>query len=260
MTVLNREEIMKEYITGQLKTQVYETRAEMGAAAAADIAAEMKRLLAVKDEINMIFAAAPSQNDVLASLRTDKSIPWEKVNAFHMDEYIGLTEEAPQSFARFLKDAIFDCLPFKSVNLIRGGEDPESECTRYTKLLNEYPTDIVVMGIGENGHIAFNDPPVADFNDPEIIKPVKLDEVCRMQQVHDGCFPDIDSVPKYALSLTVPALMKAGTRFCIVPCTTKAEAVRKTLNGPIGEVCPATALRVTDNSTMYCDRDSASLL
>lgn len=251
---------MKEFFTGTLKTRVYENRAEMGAAAAKDISAEIMRLLAKKDEVNMIFAAAPSQNDVLACLRDDKNIPWEKVNAFHMDEYIGLTEQAPQSFARFLKDALFDCLPFKSVNLIRGGEDPEKECARYTELLNCYPTDIVVMGIGENGHIAFNDPPVADFIDPKVIKPVKLDEICRMQQVHDKCFPDIDSVPKYALSLTVPTLMKAGARFCIVPCSTKAEAVKKTLTGPVGEECPATALRVTPASFMYCDRESAALL
>ncbi len=251
---------MKEYITGTLTTRVYETRAEMGAAAAKDIAAEIKRLLAAKDEINMIFAAAPSQNDVLACLREDKIIPWEKVNAFHMDEYIGLTEDAPQSFARFLKDAIFDRLPFKSVNLIRGGEDPEKECARYAALLRKFPADIVVMGIGENGHVAFNDPPVADFNDPKVIKPVKLDEVCRMQQVHDKCFPDIGSVPEYALSLTVPTLMKAGARFCIVPCLTKAEAVKKTLTGPVGEACPATAMRMTERSAMYCDRDSASLL
>ena len=251
---------MKEYRTGTLVTRVYENRAQMGAAAAKDISAEIKRLLETKSEINMIFAAAPSQNDVLAALRADSSIPWEKVSAFHMDEYIGLDEDAPQSFARFLKDALFDLLPFKSINLIRGGETPEAECARYAELLKKYPTDIVVMGIGENGHIAFNDPPVADFHDAEIIKPVKLDDVCRMQQVHDGCFPDFDSVPKYALSLTVPTLMKAAARFCVVPCSAKAEAVKNTLTGSVGEWCPATALRVTPNSIMYCDRDSASLL
>ena len=172
-----------------LDVKIFETRAEMGAVAAQEIKAAVLSMLETKETINMIFAAAPSQNEVLASLAQDKSIPWNRVNAFHMDEYIGLSPEAPQGFGNFLKAHIFGLADFKSVHYINpAATDADAECERYTALLKEYPTDIVVMGIGENGHIAFNDPPVADFNDPKTVKPVQLDEVCRNQQVHDGCF------------------------------------------------------------------------
>ena len=242
----------------ELEVKIFDTRAEMGAAAAADISACIKRVAAQKGRVNMIFAAAPSQNDMLASLCADKSIDWTKVNAFHMDEYVGISPEAPQGFARFLKDAIFDKLPFASVNCLDCTAEPEAECERYSKLLRDNPVDIVCMGIGENGHIAFNDPHVADFNDKALVKKVDLDNVCRMQQVHDGCFKDISEVPEYALTLTVPALAAAPYHFCVVPAKTKAAAVRNTICGEIGEHCPATVLRTIKDSVMYCDADSAS--
>ena len=209
----------------------------------------------------MIFAAAPSQNEVLASLALDKEIPWERVNAFHMDEYIGLPADAPQGFGNFLKAHIFGLAPFKSVNYMDiSAEDAEAECARYSALLAQYPTDIVVMGIGENGHIAFNDPPVADFADPKAVKPVLLDEICRNQQVNDGCFATIDDVPKYAITLTVPTLFAGKNLFCIVPAKTKANAVKATICGEIGEACPATILRRHENAILYLDGDSSSLL
>ena len=209
----------------------------------------------------MIFAAAPSQNDVLASLVADKSIEWNRVNAYHMDEYIGLDKDAPQGFGNFLKEHIFGLVPFKNVNYIDiSAVDPEREADRYAMLLAENPTDIVVMGIGENGHIAFNDPPVADFNDKRLVKPVKLDEICRNQQVNDGCFKHIDDVPTHAMTLTVPALMSAPYQFCIVPAPTKAKAVYETLNGNIDEHCPASILRTKENAVLYLDADSAKLL
>ena len=252
---------MKSLKKDLLTVNIYDSRDEMGKAAGADIKACILKLLETKETINMIFAAAPSQNEVLASLAEDKEIPWNRVNAFHMDEYIGLPADAPQGFGNFLKNAIFGRAPFKSVNYINiSATDANAECERYSKLLEENPTDIVVMGIGENGHIAFNDPPVADFKDTKKVKPVKLDEICRQQQVNDGCFKTIDDVPTHALTLTVPTLTRAPYLFCIVPAATKAWAVRETINGTIDEHCPASVLRTHDNAILYIETESAKLL
>ena len=245
----------------KLTVKIYDTRDEMGIGAAADIAACIKDLLSKKEEINMIFAAAPSQNDMLHHLCAADGIEWERINAFHMDEYVGLDANAPQCFSNFLKEKIFDIKPFKSVNLINpAAKDSAEECRRYTELLKSHPVDIVCMGIGENGHIAFNDPHVAEFDDAETVKPVTLDEVCRNQQVNDGCFEKLDDVPKTALTLTIPALVSATYNFCVVPASTKAEAVKNTVEGPITEMCPASILRQKDNAIMYCDADSSALL
>ena len=252
---------MKIFTKDFLKINVYETRKEMGEAAAKDIKSCILSLLQEKETINMIFAAAPSQNEVLSALATDTDIPWHRVNAFHMDEYIGLPADAPQGFGNFLKANIFGIVDFKSVNYIDiSAADAEIECARYTELLKRYPTDIVVMGIGENGHIAFNDPPVADFNDPKAVKPVALDDICRNQQVNDGCFAKLDDVPKTAITLTVPTLFAGEYLFCIVPAKTKANAVRATLCNDINEKCPATILRRHKNAVLYLDGDSSSLL
>lgn len=252
---------MKTLKKDLLTVNIYDSRDEMGKAAGADIKACILKLLEKKETINMIFAAAPSQNEVLASLAEDKEIPWNRVNAFHMDEYIGLSADAPQGFGNFLKNAIFGRAPFKSVNYINiSATDADAECKRYSKLLEENPTDIVVMGIGENGHIAFNDPPVADFKDTKKVKPVELDEICRQQQVNDGCFATINDVPKMAITLTCPTLFSGDYLFCIVPAPTKANAVKATVCGEIGEDCPATILRRHNNAILYLDPDSSSLL
>ena len=252
---------MKNYKVDKLSVEIYENRTLMGEAAARDIKAKITELLTQKQEINMIFAAAPSQNDVLKSLMEDKEIEWNRVNAYHMDEYIGLDKNAPQGFGNFLKTHIFGLVPFKSVNYIDiTTTNPEAEAERYGKLLQENPTDIVIMGIGENGHIAFNDPPVADFNDKKTVKPVKLDEICRQQQVNDGCFESIDKVPTHAMTLTVPTLVRAPYLFCIVPAPTKAKAVYETLNGSIDEHCPASILRMHGNAKLYLDDQSSKLL
>lgn len=247
----------------QFCVKIYDTRAEMGCCAADDIAEAIRGVLARKDVCNMIFAAAPSQNEMLAALIAQPDIDWSRVNAFHMDEYIGLAPDAPQGFANFLRAALFDRVPFRSVNCLDGmaaTRDAEGECARYTALLRACPVDITCMGIGENGHIAFNDPPVADFDDPVLVKRVALDEVCRNQQVHDGCFAALDEVPTHALTLTVPALMHAAQVFCVVPAATKAEAVRRTLLGEISTACPASIMRRHPAATLYLDPDSASLL
>ena len=252
---------MKTFIKDCLTVNVYDSRQEMGVAAAEDLKKCIVSLLAERQQINMIFAAAPSQNEVLSMLAEDKEIPWNRINAFHMDEYIGLSEDAPQGFGNFLKAHLFDLVPFKSVNYIHASAaDPEVECERYSQLLRTYPADIVLMGIGENGHIAFNDPPVADFQDTKLVKVVLLDQVCRNQQVNDGCFDTIDQVPTHALTLTVPALVAAPHLFCVVPAETKANAVRETICGAVDEHCPASILRTKHDAVLYLDQDSASLL
>ena len=252
---------MKEFKKDKLLVKLSDTRDEMGKVSAKDIHDCILEMLKDKDELNIVFAAAPSQNDMLYHICEYTDIPWEKINAFHMDEYIGLNPDAPQCFSNFLKKYIFDLKPFKSVNLINpGANSPEEECERYSALLKANPIDIVCMGIGENGHSAFNDPHVADFNDTETVKVVDLDEVCRVQQVNDGCFEKLEQVPKNALTLTIPTLVSAKYNFCVVPAKTKAVAVDRTINGEISEECPATILRNKDNAILYCDSDSSSLL
>lgn len=247
-------------MAGKLPVRIYDTRRSMGEAAAADVAACIRELLAVKQEIYMIFAAAPSQNEFLAALAVAPGIEWGRIHALHMDEYVGLPADAPQGFGNFLRAAIFDKVPFASVDYIGTESDPEETCRRYAALLQGIQVDIVCMGIGENGHIAFNDPPVADFNDPLTVKKVALDETCRLQQVHDGCFARIEEVPRYAVTLTVPTMFRARYIFCIVPAPTKANAVRATVCGPVSEQCPASILRTHEHAILYTDSDSAALL
>lgn len=251
---------MKEFFVDKLRVASFQTRAEMGAFAAKECADAIKQALREKDEINMIFAAAPSQNEFLAALVADEEIDFTRINAFHMDEYVGLAPTAPQGFGNFLKAAIFSKAPFKSVNYISPEGDPESTCAAYAELLAKNPVDIVCMGIGENGHIAFNDPHVAFFNDEKAVKVVELDLKCRNQQVNDGCFKSLDEVPTHAITLTIPSLFKGKKLFCVVPARTKAEAVKTTVMGEITEKCPASILRRHDCATLYIDADSASLL
>ena len=251
----------KVIVKDKLVVKKYETRDEMGAAACVEAAECLRKMLAEKEEINAIFAAAPSQNEFLAELSKAPGIDWNRVNAFHMDEYVGLRADAPQGFGNFLKEHIFSLAPFKTVNYINGGaEDVDAECERYTALLKTHPVDVVFLGIGENGHIAFNDPHVAEFNDKATIKKVELDLVCRQQQVNDGCFATLDDVPTHALTLTIPTLVSADYMFCMVPAATKANAVKATVYGDISEVCPASILREHKNATLYVDADSGVYL
>lgn len=250
---------IQQFTADRLHVNVYATRDQMGMAAATAAAAAIKQLLNSKTFVNIIFAAAPSQNEILFHLAAHDDIDWGRVNAFHMDEYVGLHSTAPQRFGHFLDQAIFGKLPFHAVHYINGNaSNPEAECLRYAALLEAHPVDIVCMGIGENTHIAFNDPHVADFNDPFMVKLVELDDMSRMQQVHDGCFASIEDVPRMAITLTVPALMKATSIFCVVPGINKAMAVNHTINADISAVYPSTALRLHENASLYLDEKSAS--
>ncbi len=252
---------MTEFYKDLLKVKVYPTTVQMGECAAEDVAEKILDLLSKKSEINMIFAAAPSQSAFLEALIADTRIEWDRINAFHMDEYIGVDFSKSQSFANFLSRSIFSRVPFKSANYINGAAaDPQQECLRYARLLEQYPVDIVCLGIGENGHIAFNDPEFALFDDPHRVKIVSMDEVCRGQQVKEGCFPTLDDVPRQAITLTIPALLRADWMFCIVPFAHKAPAVKRMLEGEISEECPASILRKKENSCLYLNNDSSSLL
>ncbi|MFI5161320.1 MAG: glucosamine-6-phosphate deaminase [Sphingobacteriales bacterium] len=250
-----------EFRVDNLDVRIYPDRVSMGQSAAKMVADRVKELLKEQQFVNIIFAAAPSQNEFLSALIGIKNIDWKRINAFHMDEYVGLPENAPQKFGSFLNGKVFKHIPLNTVNYLDGNAiNPEDECRRYTDLLAKYPADIVCMGIGENGHIAFNDPHVADFNDPYQVKIVDLDEECRQQQVNDGCFATLDDVPTHALTLTIPALMAGKHIYCMVPGKNKANAVKHTLSGRITEGCPASILIKHSNAVLFLAEDSASLL
>lgn len=251
---------MREFKKEKLNVKVFENRAELGAAAADIFAAKLKELLKTKEYVNVIFASAPSQNEFLAELNK-KDVEWNRINAFHMDEYVGLDKDAPQGFGNFLKDRLFQNVKCREVHYLNGNaDDIQEECARYAALLTKYPTDIVILGIGENTHLAFNDPHVADFNDPLIVKVVDLDQDCRVQQVNDGCFENIGEVPTHALTITMPALFKSTFAYAIVPGKFKANAIEHTINSDISELYPSTILRRHDNATLFIDEDSASKL
>ena len=252
--------MMKEVVRNGMRVSVCETREQMGAAAAAAVAARIGELLKEQEVVNIVFAAAPSQNEFLAALVTS-SVDWACINAFHMDEYIGLEEDVSRRFATYLRERLFEKVSFRSVYYLDGRvAEAEAECDRYAALLRQFPTDIVCMGIGENCHIAFNDPPVADFSDPKLVKIVVLDGDCRQQQVNDDCFPSLEEVPMRALTLTVPALLKGRHLFVVVPGERKAMAVYHTLNSPVGEQYPSTILRNHPAVRLFLDQDSCKMI
>ncbi|MBE7169321.1 MAG: glucosamine-6-phosphate deaminase [Williamsia sp.] len=252
---------MKEFLVEKMRVRIYANRQQLGKAAAAEAARRIIDLLLSQEEISIIFAAAASQHEFLQALAEEPGIEWQRVSAFHMDEYRGLPPSHPQRFGNFLQEKIFGRLPFKQVfYLNESGHDDPQECDRYAALLEQYKPAITCMGIGENGHLAFNDPHVANFHDPALVKIVDLDEACKHQQVNDGCFPSIAEVPSYAYTLTIPALMQADHIFCMVPGKNKAPAVRNTLNEAISEQHPATILREHQGAILFLDEDSAGLL
>lgn len=245
----------------QLDINICEDRVELGRLAAETAHGWIMDICARQNELNMLFAAAPSQDEFLAALVAYQDIPWERINAFHMDEYMGLAADAPQRFSNYLKQRIFSLAPFKSVNYIDGNSpDPNLECERYSQLLRQHPLDIVCGGIGENGHIAFNDPHVADFADSQLIRLIELDDKSRAQQVNDGCFDHVALVPTHALTVTIPAIMAAAALVCMAPDSRKAPAVKRALFDPISEQIPASILRTHPQAVLFLDRDSAQLI
>jgi glucosamine-6-phosphate deaminase len=252
--------LILEKTADQLGVYVYATRKDMGNAAGKNVAESLKRLLAAQDQVCVAFAAAPSQNEFLAALSSAAGIDWSRVVAFHLDEYIGLPENAPQRFSNYLNEHIYSLVPIGTIHYINASAvDAQAECDRYSALLAANPLDIACIGIGENGHLAFNDPPVADFKDPKVVKPVELDSRCRQQQVNDGCFKQIEDVPTHALTMTIPAIMAAKEVHCIVPGPTKVDAVKGTIYGEISTKCPASILRTHASARLYVDKDAMGI-
>ena len=256
---MTHEKMITEFGVGLLSVKVFADRDSMGKAAASEVADEIRRVTSLKEDVNMIFAAAPSQNELLNELSAAHDIMYPRITAFHMDEYIGLPEDAEQRFGNFLRQRLFNRVHFKHVHFLQPSDrDPEEECVRYSSLLKNITVDIVCMGIGENGHLAFNDPCAADFSDPLLVKVVELDEQCRLQQVHDKCFPRVEEVPPKAITLTIPALVNATFVCCVVPGRSKAEAVENTLTKEIAPAYPASILRRHPHATLFLDRESAA--
>jgi len=251
------------FAVDRMAVEVHPSRADMGRVAAAAAAGFLRGVIASQGHARVIFACAPSQDEFLAALADDEanSLDWSRVTGFHMDDYVGLDGEHPQSFRSYLRAHFLSRVKLGSFHpLPAEKKDSAAICAGYSELLAERPIDLICMGIGENGHIAFNDPPVADFEDPALVKVVELDGACRQQQVNDRCFPSLALVPSHALTLTVPVFRQARRLSIHVPGPRKAAAVRATLEGPIGTGCPASILRLHPDATLYLDPEAAGEL
>lgn len=253
---------IKELKIDSLRVLVYNTRQEMGYAAYELYKQKvMQRMSQQEGLVRAIYAAAHSQSDFFEPLSIDAEIDFGRIDAFHMDEYMGLGDDAPQNFGNFLKNVIFSKRNFHNINYVNSSaKNIQEECLRYESLLRTAPLDIVSLGIGENGHIAFNDPHEARFDEEKWVRETSLDVICRQQQVNDGEFESLDQVPETALTLTIPALMSCRTVVGIVPDKRKAQAVYDTLMKPVSEECPASILRKHNDATLFLDKDAASLL
>lgn len=252
---------VRVFAVEKLQVKIFLNRREMGKAAGQSVAEKMREILKTKESLSIVFAAAPSQSEFLEELSQSQGIEWRKVTAFHLDEYIGLPPDAPESFGHFLRVKLFEKVRPGNVYYLNGmAEDVEAECNRYGDLLKNHPLDIACIGIGENGHLAFNDPPFANFQDPLMVKVVELDLVSRQQQVRDGCFKNLQEVPKKAITLTIPTILSAKIIYCMVPAHSKAEAVKRTLQDSVSTDCPATILRKHESAILFLDRDSAKLV
>ncbi len=252
--------MMTDFYKEKLRVRVFEDSAMMGKAAAAQVAGILNAAIEKNGRAHLILATGASQFQFLAHLRKE-AIPWKKVAVFHLDEYKGLPETHPASFRKYLKERILEEVQPGEVHYLEGdAPDAAAEAARYEDLLRKHPIDVACIGIGENGHIAFNDPPVADFDDPRLVKVVQLDAACRRQQLGEGWFPTLEDVPKEALSLTIPAIMRCRAISCVVPDERKAEAVFNTLNATISTRCPATILRKHSRAVLFLDPGAASKL
>ena len=252
---------MKTFDVGQLHVKLLKDRDELGRVSAADAGNAIVRILEEKGKINIIFASAPSQNEFLKYLSQDSRIDWSKVHAMNMDEYVGIDPEHPAGFGNYIIRNIYSKVHPGTVELYNPlAEDPQAECDRYAEELAKFPPDIIFYGIGETCHLAFNDPPVADFQDPVDVKLVPLDEVTIQQQINDKCFEKLEDVPRTAYTITCPVIMRAPLLFGMVPGKTKIDAIYNVLNAEISTQYPATILREHPNAWLYIDEDSASRL
>lgn len=242
-----------------MKIEVFPTKQEMAEAAAAQAAAAIKRAIATKGSARIIAATGASQFEFLKALTSTPGIDWIKVEMFHLDEYVGLSANHPASFRKYLMERLLGPAGIKEYHLLNADEDAAAVCREIGRHIASAPIDVAFVGIGENGHLAFNDPP-ADFESEEPFIIVELDEACRRQQVGEGWFKTMDDVPKQAISMTIKQIMKSREIVCIVPDTRKADAVKKCFEGEISPMAPASILRNHNNATVFLDKDSAALL
>jgi glucosamine-6-phosphate deaminase len=254
-----------KHLVDRLAVEIHDDRRNSSRSAARATAAYLCDVIATRGEARVIFGCAPSQDDFIAALidprLSDTAVDWSRVVVFHMDDYVGIPATSPQSFRYYLQQHLLAHVQVGQFHPIPAEQrDSAAVCTRYAALLRERPIDLICVGIGENGHIAFNDPPVADFDDSVLVKVIEMDQSCRQQQVNDGCFSSIAEVPTQAVTITVPVFRAARRLSICVPGTRKAAAVRSALRGPISTACPASILRIHSNATLYLDVDSAAQL
>ena len=247
-----------------LEVRVHPDPASLGRDAADQAAAVLRAAVDERGSARAMFATGNSQFAFIDALvHATPEVPWGTIDIFHMDEYVGAGPDHPAGFQRWIRERITEPAGPRTANYLdglAGLADPEAECRRYADLLAEAPIDLCCLGVGENGHLAFNDPGVADFDDPLDVKVVTLDEACRRQQVGEGHFPDVDAVPAQAMTVTIPALLRAQVVLAIVPEGRKAQAVHDALTDPVSTHCPASILRTRDNVVLYLDLDSAAEL
>lgn len=257
---MNKNNLVRELQAEKLNLKIYEDETSAGAASAILVAEKLKEAIAEKGKANLILATGASQFAFIEAIKK-LDVDWSKITVFHLDEYKGLPETHLASFRKYLKERILNEVKPGKVYLINGdAANIDEEISNYESLLKQHPIDIACIGIGENGHIAFNDPGVADFNDPKLVKVVQLDNVCRNQQLGEGWFKSLADVPQEAISLTIPAIMDCKVISCLCPNERKAQAVYDTVNAPISTDCPATILRTHPNTVVFLDKDSASKL
>jgi glucosamine-6-phosphate deaminase len=244
---------------GAMRVRVHPDPIALATAASEQVAGVLRDSIAARGVAHAMFATGNSQLAMLDALVGDPTVDWSRVVGFHMDEYVGIPPTHPASFRRYLRERITERVPVAAFHFIDGdAADLDAECARYAARLRERPLDVCCLGVGENGHLAFNDPPVADFHDPLDVKVVELDDACRRQQVGEGHFPDFPAVPTHAITVTIPALLRAATVVAVVPEARKAEPVRRALAGPVETACPASVLREHAHVTLHLDADSAS--
>ena len=244
-----------------MDVKIMPDKAQMGKAAASAGAEHIRRAIAERGDANIIVATGASQFEMLGELVQQPGINWNRVTGFHLDEYVGLAIDHPASFRGYLWQRFVSKLPLplQAFHFLNGEGDPRTECRRVAEIIRKHPIDVAFVGIGENGHLAFNDPP-ADFETEEPYLVVQLDDACRRQQLGEGWFPTFDDVPKQAISMSVRQIMKSRAIICTVPDERKAEAVRNSVEGQVTPQVPASILQRHERCTLYLDKAAASLL
>lgn len=246
----------RNYQIGNLAIHVAHSPRQLGELAGAKAATILRSVLAERDKARVAFAAAPSQDATLAALANEDGLDWSRVEAFQLDDYVGLDPRADGTFSRYLEEHLFGLVHPGATHIMDLSDRADDAARCYGGLVTRSPLDLVLLGIGENGHLAFNDPPDADRHDPEAVRVVSLDERSRVQQVNDGCFAVLDEVPTRAVTLTLPTLLDANSIVCSVPGVRKRSAVTAALTAPVGSERPASFLREHPCAFLYLDADS----